>query len=78
MCHGHIGSRRCASQREASTGEWRPKNGTYVGPGGNLIERCGEFGDLSVELAERSISGHEWGGEITRLTDTAPGLSGWT
>ena len=53
--------------------KWRPKDGTYAEAGKNFESRCGEFGDVTVELAEQSISGSEWGCKITKLTDTAPG-----
>jgi hypothetical protein len=56
-----------------AAGKWRPKNGTYIVQGQDLIKRCGESGDLDVELVERSIRGNEWNCKITKLTDTAPG-----
>jgi hypothetical protein len=56
-----------------ATEKWRPKEGTYAEPGANFSLRCGEFGDVTVELAKKTISGNEWSCEITKLTDTAPG-----
>jgi hypothetical protein len=53
--------------------KWRPKDGLYASPGKDFDSQCGEFGDVIVELAEKSISGSEWSCKITRLTDTAPG-----
>jgi hypothetical protein len=62
-----------AQESTAAIGKkWRPKDGTYVGPGHNY-NRCGDFGDVIVELADKSISGSEWSCKVTRLTDTAPG-----
>jgi hypothetical protein len=58
---------------KASSEKWRPKEGTYAGPGADFSVRCGEFGDFIVELNEKSISGNEWSCKISRLTDTAPG-----
>lgn len=55
------------------TDKWRPKEGTYAAPGQDFIDRCGEFGDFIVSLAEKEISGNEWSCEVTKLTDTAPG-----
>jgi len=52
--------------------KWRPKNGTYAAAGSDFDMRCGEFGDLSVELGEKSIGGSEWSCHITRLEDMAP------
>lgn len=54
--------------------KWRPKEGTYAAPGADFGPRCGEFGDVIIELGQRSISGNEWGCKITKLTDTAPGV----
>jgi hypothetical protein len=56
-----------------ATEKWRPKEGTYAEPGANFSLRCGEDGDVIVELKDHSISGNEWSGKVTRLTDTAPG-----
>ena len=54
--------------------KWRPKNGTYAGPGKDFDRQCGEFGDVVIQLAEKSISGSEWGCKINNLTDTEPAL----
>jgi hypothetical protein len=56
-----------------ATEKWRPKEGTYAEPGANFSLRCGEGGDVIVELKDNSISGNEWSCKVTRLTDTAPG-----
>jgi hypothetical protein len=56
-----------------ATEKWRPKEGTYAEPGANLSLRCGEGGDVIVELKDNSISGNEWSCKVTRLTDAAPG-----
>lgn len=53
--------------------KWRPKDGVYADTGVTFAERCGEFGDTIIALAEKSISGGEEGCKITKLTDTAPG-----
>jgi hypothetical protein len=53
--------------------KWRPKDGLYASPDKDFENQCGEYGDVIVELAEKSISGREWSCEITKLTDTAPG-----
>ena len=55
--------------------KWRPKDGTYLGVKTDpKYDRCLDFGDLVVELAEKSIGGNEWGCKIVKLTDTAPGI----
>jgi hypothetical protein len=56
-----------------ATEKWRPTEGTYAAPGANFSLRCGEDGDVIVELKDNSISGNEWSCKVTRLTDTAPG-----
>jgi hypothetical protein len=53
--------------------KWRPMEGTYAEPGADFNARCGEYGDVIVELAEKEISGNEWGCDVSKLTDTAPG-----
>jgi len=53
--------------------KWRPKEGTYAVPGKGFTETCGEFGDLTIELRDKSVSGHEWGCKVRKLTDTGPG-----
>lgn len=52
--------------------KWRPKDGLYASPDKDFESQCGEYGDVIVELAEKSISGNEWSCKITKLTDTAP------
>lgn len=53
--------------------KWRPKDGTYGTPSADFKSHCADFGDLIVDLVENSIGGNEWGCDVTRLTDTAPG-----
>lgn len=53
--------------------KWRPREGTYASPGKGFAETCGEFGDLAIALREKSVSGHEWGCKIGKLTDIGPG-----
>ena len=53
--------------------KWRPKDGTYAGPGKDFDSHCGEFGDVIVELAEKKVSGNEWSCDVTKLSDTAAG-----
>jgi len=55
-----------------TTEKWRPKDGTYVGPGHDY-DSCLDFGDLIVEFAEKRIGGNEYECKISKLTDTAPG-----
>jgi hypothetical protein len=52
--------------------KWRPKDGTYAGPGKDFDSQCGEFGDVIVELAEKRVSGNEWKCDVTKLSGTAP------
>jgi hypothetical protein len=54
--------------------KWRPKDGTYAGPGKDFDRQCGEFGDVIVELTEKKVSGNEWSCDVTKLSDTAPGV----
>ena len=61
------------AQQHPNTEKWRPKEGTYAAPGADFNARCGEYGDVIVELAEKRISGNEWGCDVSKLTDTAPG-----
>jgi hypothetical protein len=62
-----------AQEGAKPTGEkWRPKDGTYAAPGKDFESRCGEFGDVIVELAENRVSGNEWNCDVTKLSDTAP------
>lgn len=64
-----------ASQEHAnlSPDKWRPKNGIYAEHDADFATRCGEFGDLRIGLGKGSISGSEWGCQIKKVTDTAPG-----
>jgi hypothetical protein len=54
--------------------KWRPRDGLYVVAGTGLHDRCMDDTQLDIDLREKSISGHEWSCEVTRLTDTAPGI----
>jgi hypothetical protein len=56
---------------KSATEKWRPRDGLYASPGKNFDSWCGEYGDLNIQLSEKSISGHEWGCEINRLSETA-------
>jgi hypothetical protein len=61
------------AQNTAPTIEkWRPADGLYAEPGADFKSRCGEYGDLIIELAKKSVSGHEWGCHVTKLKDDAP------
>jgi hypothetical protein len=55
-----------------ATEKWRPKEGTYAAPGADFSVKCGEDGDVIVELKDNSISGNEWSCKVTNLTETAP------
>jgi hypothetical protein len=68
-----IGPTLAQDAAQPATAKWRPKEGTYASPGKGFAEACGEFGDLNVELREKSVSGHEWGCKVGKLTDTGPG-----
>jgi hypothetical protein len=63
----------CFAQESAkgAPDRWRPKDGLYASPGKDFDSWCGEYGDLNIQLSEKSISGHEWGCEINRLSETA-------
>ena len=51
---------------------WHPKDGLYANPGKDFDSICGEYGDIIVGLAEKSVGGHEWDCKVTKRTDTAP------
>lgn len=55
-----------------TTEKWRPKDGPYASPGKDFNNQCGEYGDIVIEFADKSVSGHEWSCKVTKLTDTAP------
>lgn len=55
-----------------SINKWRPKDGLYAGPDKDFNSQCSEYGDIIIGLAEKYISGHEWGCQIKKVTDTAP------
>jgi hypothetical protein len=52
---------------------WRPKDGVYASPGKDFNRQCGEYGDVTIKLTEKRVSGNEWGCDVTKLSDTAPG-----
>ena len=54
-----------------SNEKWRPKDGLYASPSKDFESWCGEYGDLNIQLSEKSISGHEWGCDVNRLSETA-------
>jgi hypothetical protein len=51
--------------------KWRPKDGLYAPATTNPNEVCLEGDQIDINLARKSISGYEWGCQITKLTDTA-------
>jgi len=55
-----------------ATAKWRPREGIYASPGKGFAEACGEYGNLTVELHDKSISGNEWGCKVRTLADTGP------
>lgn len=57
-----------AAQRTVA--RWRPTEGTYASPGKGFVETCGEFGDLAIALRKKTVSGHEWGCKVNKLSDT--------
>jgi hypothetical protein len=67
------GTASCFAQEGAKgvPEKWRPKDGLYASPSKDFESWCGEYGDLNIELSEKSISGHEWGCDINRLSQTA-------
>lgn len=64
----------CLTQESAkgATEKWRPKDGLYASPDKDFEMHCGEYGDVVIALKEKSVSGHEWGCTINKLTETAP------
>jgi hypothetical protein len=63
-----------AQQGTAPAAEkWRPTEGLYAAPGASFRASCLEYGALIIELGTNRISGNEWGCDVTKLTDTAPG-----
>jgi hypothetical protein len=53
--------------------KWRPKDGPYANLGADFSERCRDFGEVTIDLAEKSIGSSEQKCDIIKLTDTAPG-----
>lgn len=53
--------------------KWRPKAGVYAEPGKNFQSNCDESGGLTIDLAEKSVSGYEWGCDIKKITDLGSG-----
>jgi hypothetical protein len=58
---------------KTSTKKWRPKDGVYASPGKDFIASCGESAYLGIELTKKWVEGNEWGCDITKIADTAPG-----
>jgi hypothetical protein len=52
--------------------KWRPKDGPYASPSADLSQRCLDFGDVVVNIAERSINGSEQLCKIIKITDSNP------
>lgn len=67
------GATSCYAQQVADVtiGKWRPKDGLYASPDKDFEMQCGEYGDVVIGLKERSVSGHEWGCKIDKLTQRA-------
>ena len=61
------------AQQSAVTEKWRPKEGAYAAPGAKFDARCGEFGDMTVNLNDMDIKADEWVCKINKIVDTAPG-----
>ncbi len=53
--------------------KWRPKNGPYASPSAGFDERCLDFGDVVIDLADKTTGGSEEKCKIVKLRDTAPG-----
>lgn len=68
-----IGATSCYAQEVADVtiGKWRPKDGLYASPAKDFEMQCGEYGDVVIELKERSVSGHEWDCKIDKFTQRA-------
>jgi hypothetical protein len=65
---------KAAEERsKPSTEKWRPKDGPYASLGADFSKRCGDFGDATIDLAEKAVGGSEQKCEIIKLTDAAPG-----
>lgn len=52
--------------------KWRPKAGPYASLGADFSQRCGDFGDATIDLPAKSIGSSEQRCSIVKLTDTAP------
>lgn len=53
--------------------KWRPRDGLYAEPGEKFLDQCNEYGDLVIDLSDKSVGGNEWGCKVNKLTDTTPG-----
>jgi hypothetical protein len=53
--------------------KWRPKTGPYAQLGADFGKRCKDFGDATIDLAEKTIGSSEQECKIINLTDTASG-----
>src|SRR5580693_4469577 len=53
--------------------KWRPKDGAYASLSADFSQRCRDFGDATIDLAEGEVASSEQKCEIVKLTDAAPG-----
>jgi hypothetical protein len=68
-----IGTASAQDNAKPTTEKWRPKDGLYGDPKRDSEEQCPEASTLTIEFAEKSVNGYEWGCKINKLTDAAPG-----
>ena len=61
-----------ADKTKTVADKWRPLEGTYAEPGTEFNFRCGEYGDIQINLAENAFSGSEVFCKVVKLTDNAP------
>jgi hypothetical protein len=52
--------------------KWHPKDGVYASPGADFNDRCLKSGDLTIGLAENSVSSGEAKCKIFKITDGPP------
>jgi hypothetical protein len=57
----------------SASDKWRPKAGAYAEPGKNFQSSCDEGDDMTIDLGEKSVSGSEWGCDVRKIVDLAPG-----
>jgi hypothetical protein len=53
--------------------KWHPKEGIYADPGPTFDATCEEGNGAYVELADNRVGFNEYGCEVRKLIDTAPG-----